>query len=539
MHVNDNVKAILVGVSDYSGYNNTPDLPLSLADVDLMGRALVQGLQVNPFNIWTRSGGDNKGKVTRESFLEGIRMFLQNVKLDDILIFYYSGHGAVRDGRHYLLFSDGALETQSVIDLFSEMKADKRILFLDCCMSGAYALNDSDSPEDISEDRWINELLEGGTAVFASSRAEERSGYGAEIPDSLFTIFLWNAMTNRYYLHHGQLSLDRIRDLVYMEADAWNERHPDRMQHPVFRSSMGGTVTFQVAEYHPYVQQEYFSEQQDYIIAEVKPLHSGIAKRYAVKAILKHDVTENELIRINNEIVNAVRLLEIYNKQADDNKWRGLPANLIFIYYGFSQEDLANGNHQFVTTWADETQDKGHWYRTNAHSKVAGGILINTNASYELLRRITEDNTADKDSVIAETKAIMQQLIEAGEAVIRIYQEYLNGTLLAGEMLRQVSEPCKRIDRLYIAASDLPVPPVGLTKWSLLVSSIAGDMQEFSCALTRMCNCQSTVAIGDMETNLPENKVSVMNEAIIRFHRDLETLQQYEQKEMAHDLNGS
>jgi len=51
------------------------------------------------------------------------------------VFFYFTGHGTTIDGRHYLGFSDGYLDTQSVIDLFEKMKVKKRLLLLDCCMS--------------------------------------------------------------------------------------------------------------------------------------------------------------------------------------------------------------------------------------------------------------------------------------------------------------------------------------------------------------------------------------------------------------------
>lgn len=529
---NEHIKAILVGVSDYSAYAHTADLPLSSNDVELMGRALVQGLRINPFHIWVNTS--DSGTITRESFLEGIRMFLRDIKPDDILIFYFSGHGTVVKGKHYLLFSDGPLETQSVIDMFSELNVEKRVLFLDSCMSGQYVIDRVNVCDESSADHsdWMDRLLSGGTAVFASSRPEERSGYNTEFPASLFTTFLWNAMTNRFYLQRGMLTLDRIRELVYQDADAWNERHPDRKQHPVFRSSMGGTISFQAAEYKTYEQKQFALERKDYIITEVKPLHSQIAKRYAVKVILKHAVTETELIRINAEIVRTVRGLNIYKSVREENRWKKRPANLVFIYYGHSVEDVAQGLYEFHTTWADETQNKEYWYRTNSHSKVSGGILIDTNPSYEWLQKMHENNSAEEETVIRETKELMEQLIGLGERTVRVYQEYINGMLSLSKMRQELRDTCCKIDRLFIAASDFPVPPPELTKWSLLASDVAGDISDFSCVLfggsKRTGNAEGAKAEREEADQSEIGRLSLMNDVVRRFHRDLEKLREEE-----------
>ena len=42
----------------------------------------------------------------------------------------------------------------------------------------------------------------------------------------------------------------------------WNEKNPEKVQHPIFRSSMGGTIYFPVEEYHPYKQKQFLKKQE-------------------------------------------------------------------------------------------------------------------------------------------------------------------------------------------------------------------------------------------------------------------------------------
>lgn len=518
--MNENVKAILIGITDYSAYENTPDLPMSLKDVDLMGEALVQGLKIHPLHIWVQSF--DRGYLTRSTFLKGIRLFLQDLNEDDVVLFYFSGHGTIHAGKHYLLFSDGPLETQSLLDLFAQFRAEKRVLFLDCCMSGEFALSDRNVQKDILG---AEDYLGGGIAVFASGRKDEPAGYSDEIPASLFTMFLYNAMTNRYCVQDGHISLDTIFRLVRREADAWNEGHPDRQQHPVFRSNMTGTVFFTVSERCENAVR--LPEREDYMIAAIAPLHSQIAKRYVVKVILKCTVTEKALIRINREIVRSVRGLDLFKSDGEKKRRGGLPVNVVFTYYGYSHEDVAEGRYAFRTTWVDGSQDREHWYRTNSHSKVAGNILIDKNPSYSFLRRLSEDNTADTETVIRETGNILRRILIKGEKITQTFEEYENGELAFVQMKESMTDICREIDALYMDMSDLPVPPAKLTKWSLLAANIAGSIQDFSVFLqttgidsesnryTDQCEC---------EDERIRRFADLMEVAIGRFHRDLEAL---------------
>lgn len=525
---NEHVRAILVGVTDYSALPGTPDLPYGREDVKMMATALAAGLHVNPLHIWTKTANADAGKITRQSFLEGIRLFLSDCTPDDILIFYFSGHGQIRDGKHWLIFSDGAIETQSVIDLFCSYHVDKKIILLDCCMSGLYAIHDyrgSDDHTNSFENRelqdnirqdaggWIQDLLKGGTAVFASGRSDELSGYNRKSSASVFTTFLWNAMTNRFYLENGKLSLDKIRELVYREADAWNERNPDRAQHPVFRSSIDGPVYFRVAEDFSYRQQGFSLDLPDYRIVSVAPLHSGIAKRYVVKVILKRHVKESELIRINREIVTLVRPLELYKSEKEKRRWQKHPADLIFTYYGYSNRDITQGNYEIYTVWASETQDRSHWYRTQPDSKVLGGILIRRNPAYGWVLNFIQENTAEDSRLFTEEELLIRGMIENGKILLQIWQEGMNRGQLTKEEMAVLKKTCREIDEKYVAVSELLIPSERLEAWDRAAMNVAGDIEDFSICMKELDEGRSFDSTGVL-----------MSEITQRYHADLDRL---------------
>lgn len=497
--LNPHVKAILAGVSTYNGLYGSPDLP-SAGDLETMAEALIFGLGISPYQIrMNRTQGEGAGLVTKASFLEGIRLFLTDITPEDILIFYFTGHGLVKHGRHYLLFSDGPLETQSVIDLFEQLHVSRRLLFLDCCMSGEYEL----AAHTIeANETWIDALLDGGTAVFASSRRNEPSGYG-EGGRSLFTVYLRDAMMSRRGLQDGCLTLDRIREMVYEEADAWNLRHPEGRQHPVFRSSIGGTISFQVVPYTPYPRQTYVAETEEYCVTNVWPIHTKSAKRYKVSVILK-----GPLIPVSREIVRRVRDLDIYKSAEEEMRWRGHGADFIFMSFGRSEADIANGLFEYQVTWAASPADKKKWYRESAHAKIFGGFLVDRNPDYKLLRRMNEKDTANPNDIRRKTNEIMQELACRGEELVRLWQEMRNGTYDLGEMHEICGPLLREVDAFYLKLSDLPIPPANMAQWAIRHANLAGDVSDLA------------ILISGSE----QEDTARLDEVIRRFHQDLETL---------------
>ena len=269
---------------------------------------------------------------------------------------------------------------------------------------------------------------------------------------------------SRRGLQDGCLTLDRIREMVYEEADAWNLRHPEGRQHPVFRSSIGGTISFQVVPYTPYPRQTYVAETEEYCVTNVWPIHTKSAKRYKVSVVLK-----GPLIPVSREIVRRVRDLDIYQSAEEEMRWRGHGADFIFMSFGRSEADIANGLFEYQVTWAASPADKKKWYRESAHANIIGGFLVDRNPDYELLR---------------------------------------NGTYDPGE-LREICGPLLReVDALYLRLSELPIPPAGMAQWAIRHANLAGDVSDLA------------ILISGSE----QEDTARLDEVIRRFHQDLETL---------------
>jgi hypothetical protein len=137
--------ALLIGVSEYEPGLNP--LPAAVKDVEAMRRVLVH----------PEMGGFAEADITvlknpqRQAMEDAIYNLFANRQKDDLLLFYFSGHG-VKDesGRLYLstcftrkengrLIKPSAVGATVLHENLNESRSQRQVLILDCCFSGAIA----------------------------------------------------------------------------------------------------------------------------------------------------------------------------------------------------------------------------------------------------------------------------------------------------------------------------------------------------------------------------------------------------------------
>jgi uncharacterized caspase-like protein len=139
--------ALLIGVSEYVGYD---PLPSAVADVDAM-----QGILVDPqrgeFLAENIQSLKNPNKQDME---EAIYRLFYNREKDDLLLFYFSGHGIIDHDNHkelYLatgitrkqangfLYHPSAIAATQLRQRIESSNSQRQVIILDCCFSGAIA----------------------------------------------------------------------------------------------------------------------------------------------------------------------------------------------------------------------------------------------------------------------------------------------------------------------------------------------------------------------------------------------------------------
>lgn len=496
------IKALLVGVCEYITIK-CPPLPLCKNDLYAMRASLIHGLNMNSDNILLCG---ETGVVTKNELVTSIHTVLKSATEEDTFIFYFSGHG----GKNCLVLSDGLLELQDLLNTIQQIQTKNKIAILDSCHSGGFVL-DSVPVIDINET--VEHFVGRGFAVLASCGAEQFSGFNGDREISLYTSFVCDALTSRFLIKKGKKSLETINEAIFRFAEISNRKKGRNFQQPIFRSSIGGTIFFDVEEYNPYKIAKIYEETDNYIIYSVEPVHHAGVKRLSVKVILRFQSTMEQIAEIATEIKNKVLYYEVHQNEIAEARYKGRAANIVWCYFGYDEDDMVDGNYICHTTWVDDLQDKKWWYRSSKNTVVTKGVHIDMHGSYELIKSLKE-NTINKDELIKTTREYTANIISAAEQYIKIFREYLNNTITEEQLIDSVAPLNIEISKWFFKQSDLPIPPKELHDWVHIHTKLCCTIHDFSLFYDKK----------NLKTWKSENRKWLLTNAIKQYELELEEL---------------
>ena len=261
----------------------------------------------------------------------------------------------------------------------------------------------------------------------------------------------------------------------------------------------------------PYSVKTFYEDTDEYIIYNVEAVHHASAKRYSAKVILKHPSNHYQISKYEKEIINKIKNLEIHNSQISENAMTGKPANIIWCYFGYDEDDMVDSNYICHTTWVDDTQDKEWWYKQTKNTCIVNDTFIKTNPSYNLIKSM-KNKDLDVNEFINKSKELTNRIICNSLKFISFFREYENQTISESQLVKLVKPIIESINKDYFELSNMDIAPNELHDWCQCQMKIAND----ACDFTLYFN-EKTMS----EWN-PKNRVWLMNNTISRFETDLE-----------------
>jgi len=186
--------ALIIGSSQY----DDPALArLRTPEADILTLAAVlRDPQIGNFDDVKELMNESETSIRR-----AISTFFAQKKPDDLLLFYFSGHGvlddrgrlflAVKDTQHQLLKAT-AISSSFILDEMDESRSRRQLLILDCCHSGAFSSLSKGVTKAVTQATFEGNGY--GRMVLAASDSTQvalEAGESAEkAPLSLFTNFL-------------------------------------------------------------------------------------------------------------------------------------------------------------------------------------------------------------------------------------------------------------------------------------------------------------------------------------------------------------
>lgn len=456
-----NKYALLVGVGKYSDDNI--DLPTFEDDCNLMNDALISGLGFDQENI--RRVGE-AGEVTGKAFTYSILNFRNALSEKDTFVLYYTGHG-VDKAVH---FSDTLVEIESIVKVVDSLPAKRKWIILDCCHSGT-----AKTPDVVmiprTLDMQLSDFVDHGTTIMASSGAEQKAAFDEN--HSLYTGLLCKAIMSDKTTRNGRKSLWDINDLVFSMMDIWNDSHAEKIQYPVFRSSEIGTLSFAVSgvdseqkDYSLGSIEPVFTA-RDYTITSVKSLSTAAVKRNCAFVMLRCDNTEENIIRITNEVVDLVKGMNL------DNRHNGCAAKVVWCYFGLDASDMVKSNYVLYTIWAEDPEQRRIHFSENKNAHVVNDIYIYRNGAFELVRKMNQPDT-DPEEYMQSLNVAVSDIINMGEMFVRDITEVYNKTMDINTFREAYKVWIRKVKKDYIKLTDMSSPPDEIYDYSENVLELAG-----------------------------------------------------------------
>lgn len=183
---NARVYLVSVGIADYSGYpSKINNLRLTTKDA----KTIIDLYSKNASVDYALLLND---KATKDRILRAIKKVFNQASENDIVVFFFSGHGYPGGFCAY----DGNLGYADVRKAMSQSKSKNKMMFVDACHSGGMRVDENAAQGAITAAKNANVML------FLSSRNNESSIERRDMQNGFFTTYLQkglrgNADSNR------------------------------------------------------------------------------------------------------------------------------------------------------------------------------------------------------------------------------------------------------------------------------------------------------------------------------------------------------
>ena len=229
------------------------DLPFCATDCNELKKVFNNHLGIDDKNI-NLVGNDIDQEVSKADILKNVIQLRRKAEPDDIIIFYFSGHGFSENNIGYLATSDTDLDIASdtsipitrIRDELNKSEAKIKMLIIDSCYSGIGTGKKFDNRMSEEFENSLFSDISEGWVIFASCKRNEMS-YSLETESmSVFTSFLVEGLKGNADTDNDLIiSLEDLRLYVTKMVSKWSIEN-NKFQTPNMNMQLVGRLTFPV-----------------------------------------------------------------------------------------------------------------------------------------------------------------------------------------------------------------------------------------------------------------------------------------------------
>jgi hypothetical protein len=238
--------AVLVGANQYTD-PIYPPLQVCVKDVEAIHQQLLDA-GYDPASVRLLTD-DTDPLPTRAKVLSAVKQMARAAARDDLVLFYYSGHGDVLDGKSYLVAREGeaaapeytAVALDEVAEILKGSEARAKVIILDACHSGANF--EGKGPKSMPPE-FIERVFKQakGQVVLASCEQGQFSYEWQAQERSVFTHFLLEALAGEADFDGKQLiTVQDVNRYVSNGVRRWAFQH-GKSQTPTLQGAMAGDI---------------------------------------------------------------------------------------------------------------------------------------------------------------------------------------------------------------------------------------------------------------------------------------------------------
>jgi serine/threonine protein kinase len=240
--------ALLVGVNIYDDEHHYGRLQSCMHDVQAIRDQLAaSGFDLERIHLLT---DESLNPPTREHILTTLKSIADNTEPNDLLLFYYSGHGDTMDGESYLVarnsqrlvLSDTGVRVARIKEIIEQAPARAKVIILDACHSGA-DIKGKKGGAPMSADflRRVFEQAE-GLAIMASCKQGQVSYEWEGLEGSVFTHYLLDALRGQADREEkGFVTVQDVNKHVVDRVKLWASQN-NVSQTPTLQYSVAGDI---------------------------------------------------------------------------------------------------------------------------------------------------------------------------------------------------------------------------------------------------------------------------------------------------------
>lgn len=239
--------AVLVGINEYKDKNHYGKLHVCTKDVKSLTEQLARSGYKNEHI--SKLIDESTEPPSRDNILTTLQAIASATTPEDLLLFYYSGHGDEQKGESYLVSQSGmavnlrdtAVPLARVKEIMADAPALAKVIVIDACHSGENTGKKSGTQMSAEFIKRVFEDAE-GMAILASCKQGEKSYEWREQEQSVFTHFLLDALAGNSDLDKkGFVTVQDVNRFVVDGVRVWASQRKVS-QTPTLSYSVAGDI---------------------------------------------------------------------------------------------------------------------------------------------------------------------------------------------------------------------------------------------------------------------------------------------------------